>query len=140
MKRTNLNLIMRVLVAVMLIVLCLLAVLSLAPATRVTAQNPRTKISAPVLAGVADGKTASVVVMLSDQADLSALPVAHLSNGSLPQAEERYTCDGGGTLTVGISNLTAGYDRQYRLGRWAAPEKPVVPARPGRRRKRPPAT
>jgi len=77
---------------------------------------------------------------LRDQADLSALPVAHLSNGSLPQAEERYTCDGGGTLTVGISNLTAGYDRQYRLGRWAAPEKPVVPARPGRRRKRPPAT
>ena len=77
---------------------------------------------------------------LQDQADLSGLPVAHLSNGSLPQAEERYTCDGGGTLTVGISNLTAGYDRHYRLGRWAAPEEPVVPARPGRRRKRQSAT
>jgi molecular chaperone DnaK (HSP70) len=77
---------------------------------------------------------------LQDQADLSGLPVAHLSNGSLPQAEERYTCDGGGTLTVGIRNLTAGYDRHYRLGRWAAPEEPVVPARPGRRRKRPSAT
>lgn len=77
---------------------------------------------------------------LRNQTDLSALPVAHLSNGSLPQVEERYTCDGGGTLTVGIRNLTAGYDRHYRLGRWAAPEAPVVPARPVRRRKRPSAT
>jgi len=77
---------------------------------------------------------------LRDHADLSGLPVAYLGNGSLPEAEERYTCDGGGTLTVGISNLTAGYDRHYRLGRWAAPEAPVVPARPGRRRKRPSST
>ena len=77
---------------------------------------------------------------LRSQADLSGLAVTHLGNGSLPEAEERYTCDGGGTLTVGISNLTAGYDRHYRLGRWAAPEAPVVPARPGRRQKRPSAT
>jgi molecular chaperone DnaK (HSP70) len=77
---------------------------------------------------------------LRNEADLSGLPVAHLGNGSLPEAEERYTCDAGGTLTVGIRNLTAGYDRHYRLGRWAAPEAPVVPARPGRRRKRPSAS
>ncbi|HXJ91732.1 MAG TPA: Hsp70 family protein [Terriglobia bacterium] len=79
-------------------------------------------------------------VGLRNQDDLAGLPVAHLHNGSLPEAEERYTCDGGGTLTVGIRNLTSGYDRHYRLGRWAAPEAPVVPARPGRRRKRPSAT
>jgi molecular chaperone DnaK (HSP70) len=77
---------------------------------------------------------------LRNKADLSGLPVAHLHNGSPPEVEERYTCDGGGTLTVGISNLTAGYDRHYRLGRWAAPEAPVVPARLGRRRKRPSST
>ncbi len=77
---------------------------------------------------------------LRNQKDLTSLPVAHLGNGSLPEVEEQYTCDAGGTLTVGIRNLTAGYDRHYRLGRWAAPEAPVVPARPGRRRKRPSAT
>jgi hypothetical protein len=74
---------------------------------------------------------------LSNRDDLSDLPVAHLGAGSLPEAEEQYTCDAGGTLTVGIRNLTSGYDRHYRLGRWAAAETPVVPARPGRRRKRP---
>ncbi len=34
--------------------------------------------------------------------------------------EESYRCDAGGTVTVTISNITAGYQREYRLGRWAS--------------------
>ena len=54
------------------------------------------------------------------------------------QIEERYSGDASGTLTVTITNLTAGYERQYRLGRWAAPEAtsaPVQPRASHRRRK-----
>ena len=78
---------------------------------------------------------------LRDKQDLSAVAVAHLHNGtrSEAEAEERYTCDGGGSLTVTISNVSAGYDRNYRLGRWATPEAPIVPTQPGKRKKRVPA-
>ena len=47
--------------------------------------------------------------------------------------EERYSIDASGTVTVTITNLTAGYNRQYRLGRWASKDEPVVPAKPRRR-------
>jgi molecular chaperone DnaK (HSP70) len=43
--------------------------------------------------------------------------------------EEKYGCDSSGTVTVTITNLTSGYDRQYRLGRWASKEKTIVPGR-----------
>jgi molecular chaperone DnaK (HSP70) len=71
---------------------------------------------------------------------LSDVEVARLGNGSQVEAEERYNCDAGGTVTVTISNLTSGYHRSYRLGRWSAEEPPIVPgkraktARPARAR------
>lgn len=77
---------------------------------------------------------------LRDAHDLGAVTVTHLHNGTRSEAEERYTCDGGGSLTVTISNVSAGYDRNYRLGRWATPEAPIVPAQPGKRTKRAPAS
>lgn len=43
--------------------------------------------------------------------------------------QEKYGCDSSGTVTVTITNLTSGYDRQYRLGRWASKEKTIVPGR-----------
>ena len=46
--------------------------------------------------------------------------------------EERYAADAGGGVTVSIRNLTSGYGREYRLGRWAVRTEPVKPA--GRRR------
>jgi molecular chaperone DnaK (HSP70) len=52
--------------------------------------------------------------------------------------EERYSGDASGTVTVTITNMTAGYERQYRLGRWAAkdtPSEPVKPRATHRRRK-----
>jgi molecular chaperone DnaK (HSP70) len=73
---------------------------------------------------------------LLDESELGTVPVAHLHNGTRSEAEERYTCDAGGRLTVTISNVSAGYDRNYRLGRWATPEAPIVAAQPGKRKKR----
>jgi len=72
---------------------------------------------------------------LRDAQNLSEVPVSHLAGGST-EAEERYTCDAGGNLTVTVGNLSAGYSRRFRLGRWAAPESPIVPARPRKRAKR----
>ena len=73
-------------------------------------------------------------VALRHEEDLSAVPVSYLGSTPAPEAEERYSCDSSGALTVTISNVTNGYERRYRLGRWAREETPVVP---GKRRKRP---
>jgi molecular chaperone DnaK len=48
--------------------------------------------------------------------------------------QESYTCDAAGSVTVSIANLTAGYSRQYRLGRWSG--KPAVVKPSARRRSR----
>jgi molecular chaperone DnaK len=55
--------------------------------------------------------------------------VAHSDAAQSQQIEERYSSDASGTVTVTIKNLTAGYERQYRLGRWAAKDAPIVPAK-----------
>lgn len=43
--------------------------------------------------------------------------------------EEAYHCDASGTVTVTISNLTAGYRREYRLGRWSNANGSPAPTR-----------
>jgi molecular chaperone DnaK (HSP70) len=43
--------------------------------------------------------------------------------------EEAYSCDASGTVTVTISNLTAGYQREYRLGRWSNQNGSSAPTR-----------
>ncbi len=53
--------------------------------------------------------------------------VYHMPLGQ--QVQEQYSCDKGGTVTVTISNLTAGYLREYKLGRWAGKESTVVPGK-----------
>jgi hypothetical protein len=47
--------------------------------------------------------------------------------------EESYSVDATGLVEVKIGNLTSGYSRSFRLGRWAAKPDTLVP---GRRRKR----
>jgi len=69
---------------------------------------------------------------LRDNSDLHCVPVTHLDQGLGPQAEESYSCDADGTVTVTITNLSEGYSRSYRLGCWASGEKRIVP---GRKRK-----
>ncbi|HET7213547.1 MAG TPA: Hsp70 family protein [Terriglobia bacterium] len=66
---------------------------------------------------------------LRDHAQLEQVPVDHLSNGHRSETEESYACDGSGAVTVTIANLPEGYDRSYRLGRWATSDALVVPGR-----------
>ncbi len=53
------------------------------------------------------------------------------------EIEETYSCDSGGSVTVTIANLTSGYRRSFRLGRWAVPSAPLVPGTRKKRRQRP---
>jgi molecular chaperone DnaK (HSP70) len=65
--------------------------------------------------------------------DPDTAPVAHASAAASQQIEEEYSIDASATVTVTITNLTAGYQRQYRLGRWSSNDAPVVPAKARRR-------
>jgi molecular chaperone DnaK (HSP70) len=73
---------------------------------------------------------------LRDQAALEQVPVGYLTNGHRSEAEESYACDRGGAVTVTIRNLPEGYNRSYRLGRWATSEALVVPGRKKTRSRR----
>jgi molecular chaperone DnaK (HSP70) len=61
--------------------------------------------------------------------DLSRVPVTHLASGRQQQVKELYACDATGVVSVTIANLSAGYNRQYRLGRWSGGDAPIVPGR-----------
>jgi len=77
---------------------------------------------------------------LRDHAGLDQVTVGYLNNGHRCETEESYACDRSGAVTVTIANLPEGYQRNYRLGRWATSETLVVPGRKktrARREKRP---
>ncbi|MDQ2948340.1 MAG: Hsp70 family protein [Acidobacteriota bacterium] len=59
--------------------------------------------------------------------------VRHSDSAMSQLVEEAYTCDASGTVGVTITNLSAGYGRQYRLGRWAAKEAAITPGKRKRR-------
>jgi hypothetical protein len=46
--------------------------------------------------------------------------------------EESYTCDASGAVAVNIRNITSGYERDYRLGRWAVKDALIAPGRRGK--------
>jgi hypothetical protein len=56
--------------------------------------------------------------------DVKEVGVAHSDAARGQQIEEKYSSDASGTITVTITNLSAGYQRQYKLGRWATHESP----------------
>jgi hypothetical protein len=58
--------------------------------------------------------------------EADSIPVEHSQAAMSQEIEEKYSSDASGTVTVTITNLTSGYERQYRLGRWAAKDPPVV--------------
>ncbi len=64
---------------------------------------------------------------LRDNTALDQVSVGYLTNGHRCEAEENYACDRSGAVTVTIANLMEGYNRSYRLGRWATSEGIVVP-------------
>ncbi|MGD0437686.1 MAG: Hsp70 family protein [Bryobacteraceae bacterium] len=60
--------------------------------------------------------------------DAQAVQVAHSDVARQQHIEEKYSSDASGTVTVTITNMSAGYQRQYQLGRWAARAEPLVVA------------
>jgi molecular chaperone DnaK (HSP70) len=70
---------------------------------------------------------------LSTASDLDTLPVYH--HWQHQRIGEMFSCGTGGELQVTIANLSAHYERSYRLGRWGAKSLPIVP---GKKRKSPP--
>lgn len=68
---------------------------------------------------------------LEEAGDLASVPVTAVA--SEQWIEEIYECDSSGSISVRIGNVTAGYERRYRLGRWSQDAKAV---KPGRRRKK----
>ena len=71
---------------------------------------------------------------LAGLADLSGIPVERHDVDANQHIEEEYEISSSGTVTVRLKNLTAGYQREYSLGRWAA-KKTAAPV--ARRRHRP---
>lgn len=69
-------------------------------------------------------------------AALDAIPVEHSQTASKQSIEERYEAGPGGGVAVTISNLTAGYTRTYRLGRWAGQPDAVTPHKSAKRKRR----
>jgi len=67
--------------------------------------------------------------------EANGAPVLHSYTAPSQQIEEKYASDASGTVTVTIHNKTAGYQRQYRLGRWASKEP--VPTSPKATKPRP---
>jgi molecular chaperone DnaK (HSP70) len=61
--------------------------------------------------------------------DVDSVPVERSEAASFERIGEKYSSDASGAVTVTITNVTAGYERQYRLGRWAAPGPPVTPGK-----------
>ncbi|MBV8818836.1 MAG: Hsp70 family protein [Acidobacteriaceae bacterium] len=69
---------------------------------------------------------------------IAAAQVLHSPIAPSQMIEELYTCDASGTVTVTITNLTSGYVRNYRLGRWAAKAATITPVK--RRRTKAPTS
>ena len=61
--------------------------------------------------------------------DLDGAEVAHSPAARSHEIEETYSIDASGTVTITIANLTADYERDYRLGRWASKDAPITPAK-----------
>jgi len=62
--------------------------------------------------------------------DADSAHVQHSLEAQSQEIEETYSIDASGTVTITITNLSAGYERTYRLGRWASKDALVSPAKP----------
>ena len=61
--------------------------------------------------------------------DAEGAMVQHSPTAPSQEIEEKYSIDASGTVTIAITNVTAGYQRTYRLGRWSAKDALVTPAK-----------
>jgi len=75
---------------------------------------------------------------LKDRHDLSPAEVRYSAGAASQEIVETYACDANGTVTVRIQNLSSGYERSYRLARWAPVQQRLIPGKsPARERPRP---
>ena len=68
--------------------------------------------------------------------NLARCEVSHSTVAPLQTIEERYAAEAHGGVTVTITNLTAGYNRSYRLGKWASQVSAVTPHKAVRTRRK----
>ncbi|GIU75228.1 MAG: molecular chaperone [Bryobacteraceae bacterium] len=73
---------------------------------------------------------------LASVADLENIAVERSPEAARQWIEEAYMVDSGGSVTVVIFNLTAGYHREYRLGQWASAQKTIRRTQPAVRKRR----
>jgi molecular chaperone DnaK (HSP70) len=64
-----------------------------------------------------------------DLLDTDSTEIAHSAAARSHEIQETYSIDASATVTITIANLTAGYQRAYRLGRWASKDAPITPAK-----------
>jgi molecular chaperone DnaK (HSP70) len=75
---------------------------------------------------------------LRASSDLMLVDVRRNGEGAGCEVEEEYSCDSSGLVTVTIWNRSAGYRREYTLGRWSRPAPgaaEVISAKRGRRQR-----
>jgi molecular chaperone DnaK (HSP70) len=63
---------------------------------------------------------------LREETDLGSVSIRHSEPMQDQLIEERYAVDATGGLEVRITNATANYSREYRLGRWSPSPEPIV--------------
>ncbi|MGP8246868.1 MAG: Hsp70 family protein [Bryobacteraceae bacterium] len=63
---------------------------------------------------------------LRDLRDLSLIQVERSDEAARCRVEEEYWCDAGGMLKVRIANSSAGYSREFALGRWSESQPPAA--------------
>jgi molecular chaperone DnaK (HSP70) len=76
---------------------------------------------------------------LAESGDGSSAEVNRCGVEGGNEIEEEYSCDAGGAVAVTISNIRAGYERRYRLGRWASGQAAAAGRAGARPRQKPSA-
>lgn len=66
---------------------------------------------------------------LQSTEDLTGVSVNQTAAEGLQRIEEIYSCDANGSVAVTIRNTGSGYERSYRLGRWAQRGAASVPGK-----------
>jgi hypothetical protein len=72
--------------------------------------------------------------LLASDPDLPWASVVASDTAASQEIEEHYACSAAGTVAVTIRNVTAQYQREYTLGRWAPPAAPTILPTNSRRR------
>jgi molecular chaperone DnaK len=73
--------------------------------------------------------------LLASHPDLRRVSVGPSDTAARQEIEEQYACSAAGTVAVTIRNVTAQFQREHTVGRWAPPTAPTVLPTKSRRRR-----